>query len=95
MQSKSVCHEFNDSSLHFVSLKQTDHSNTEDTDINTTKIVSLLNRFSFIQPLTEPCPVGRDGQVEHSYSGLQQLLVPCQIPLHAQNHHCVDQQEQD
>lgn len=51
--------------------------------------------FSFIQSLLEPGSAGSAGEAQHSDPGLQQLHVSHQVPLHAERHHGVHQQEQD
>lgn len=51
--------------------------------------------FSFIQSLSEPGTAGTAGEAQHSDPGLQQLHVSHQVPLHAERHHSVHQQEQD
>lgn len=51
--------------------------------------------FSFIQSLLEPGSAGSVGEAQHSDPGLQQLHVSHQVPLHAERHHSVHQQEQD
>lgn len=51
--------------------------------------------LSFIQSLLEPGSSGSAGEAQHFDLGLQQLHVPCQVPLHDQCHHPLHQQEQD
>lgn len=43
----------------------------------------------------EPGSAGSAGEAQHSDSGLQQLHISHQVPLHAEHHHSVHQQEQD
>lgn len=51
--------------------------------------------LSFIQSLLEPGSAGSAGEAQHSDPGLQQLHISHQVPLHAECHHSVHQQEQD
>lgn len=51
--------------------------------------------FSFIQSLLEPGSAGSAGEAQHSDPGRQQVHISHQVPLHAEHHHSVHQQEQD
>lgn len=46
-------------------------------------------------PGGEPSSTGRAGETHHLDSGLQQLHVTCEVPIHAQCHNGVDKQKQN